>query len=60
MGVYRKSIIAAIAWVGTLATFANDLSLSDQEISGLVIGALGVYGVYKARNDKPSPNTPDA
>lgn len=48
--MYRKTIVAALAWVGTLCVAANDLSLSDQEISGLVVGALGVFAVYQARN----------
>jgi len=47
---YRKTIAAAIAWAGTLAVALNDLSLSNQEISGLVVGLLGVVAVYQARN----------
>jgi len=53
MGNYKKTIAAAIAWVGTLAVAGSDLSLSNTEISGLVVGALGVFAVYQARNTKP-------
>jgi predicted RNase H-like nuclease len=47
---YKKSIAAAVAWVGTLCVAGSDLSLSTEEISALVVGLLGVYAVYKARN----------
>ncbi len=51
---YKKAIAAGVAWVGLLATDLADLSLSETEISGLVIGAIGVYGVYKATNSDPN------
>lgn len=50
MGKYKKTIAAAIAWVGTLCAAGSDLSLDNSEISALVIGALGVFAVYQARN----------
>lgn len=48
---YKKAIAAGIAWVGTLCVALTDLSLSTEEISALIVGALGVYAVYKSRNE---------
>ena len=50
MDKYRKTIVAAIAFVGVLAAALADLSLDNAEISALIISALGVFGVYQARN----------
>ena len=53
MSKYKKTIAALVAWVGVLATAGADLSLSQEEITTLVIGLVGVYAVYKARNATP-------
>lgn len=50
MSKYKKTIAAAVAWVGLLATSLSDLSLDSAEISGLVVSAVGVFAVYQARN----------
>lgn len=51
MKVYKKTIAAAVGFVGLLAADLSDLSLNDTEISGLVLAAIAVYGVYKVRNE---------
>ncbi len=48
--MYRKTIAAGIAWLGTLCVAASDLSLSSDEVSSLAVGLLGVLAVYQARN----------
>jgi len=50
MNKYKKAVVAALVFLGVLGTALADWSVTPEEWSALAVAAVGVFGVFQAKN----------